>query len=153
MYSPEWLPDGESIIVSALTDRNGGRNNLDLYLVDPYSGTMQAITDAARVDHVAPDISPDGARVAYVARYTNSYQSEIMVLDLEHSASRILRTNLGKGLLISIEWSPDGRRIAFIRADYVTTTQTLYTMSADGGEAQRVDLPCAVVGFSWRPDS
>jgi Tol biopolymer transport system component len=153
VYSPDWLRDGDSILVAALTDRNGARNNLDLYIVDPESGVMQAITDDAAVDHADPNISPDGERIVIAARDTDYRGLRIAVLDLPDGDMRALLAFSDNDILDSIQWSPDGKRIGFVRLNVLTLAQGLYVIRADGGEAHRVDLPCDVVGFSWRPDS
>src|SRR5881628_4260717 len=62
----------------------------------------------------APEISPDGRRVAYTVRETNwdenAYETEIWLADVRTGASRQL-TNAKKSSQ-SPAWSPDGSKLA-----------------------------------------
>jgi len=83
-----------------------------------------------------PQISPDGARVAFVVtrldREANRYRSALWMVDGDGSAEPYRYTN-GGGLDASPRWSPDGTRLAFI-SDRSGKNQ-LHVMPADGGES------------------
>jgi len=101
----------------------------------------------------APEISPDGRRVAYTVRETNwddnAYETEIWLADVRTGSSRQL-TNARKSSH-SPAWSPDGRKLAFLsdRSD----KQQIYVIDPGGGEAEAVTaLDDGVTRFAWSPD-
>ena len=49
-------------------------------------------------------------------------------------------------------WSPDGRKIAFIRANYAGDGWQLYLMNADGSYLHRLVCGVAGQGAAWSPD-
>jgi dipeptidyl-peptidase-4 len=113
-----WSPDGKSVLFSIAGD---------LVLVNPDSGVARAITDSRDVE-LSAQFSPDGRKIAYVR------DGNIHVLDLTTMREQRLTTDgraigpVRNGLpeyIASEEmkrfggfwWSPDNRRIAFIRTD------------------------------------
>ena len=65
-------------------------------------------------DSLSPDISPDGASIAYVAEREGSFDgsSDIVVSSLD--GSRYRRLTKDGAVYAHPRWSPDGREIAFI---------------------------------------
>jgi hypothetical protein len=90
-------------------------------------------------------VSPDGRRLAFIARGTDG-QDQIWVRSLEALDARPLPGTAGvnaRGLF----WSPDSRLIAFEIA------RKLKKVDASGGPAQTVcDLTAALLGGAWAPD-
>jgi Tol biopolymer transport system component len=114
---------------------SGGSEGVSL--ISTASGVTQKVATAYRV--VDADLSPDGRRVAVAGL------KGIWIMDRNGSDARLIldESNLefGAGALA---WSPDGRRLAFIRDD------SLYTISTHGGSVTLVtdhaDAP------AWSPD-
>ncbi|MCL4818135.1 MAG: S9 family peptidase [Vicinamibacteria bacterium] len=103
----------------------------------------------------APQVSPDGTRVAFtVSRYDmgeNRGDTDIHVVPLAGGTPKRLTTN--KASDSSPAWSPDGTRIAFVSRREGDAAGQLYVIPTDGGEAERVtDLPLGVSGPRWLPD-
>lgn len=102
-----------------------------------------------------PQLSPDGARVAFVLkdidREANEYRSAIWIVSTlvgqpEAFTSGARREQLPR-------WSPDGRMLAFV-SDRETARPQLYVMPAEGGEARRLtQLAGGVSEVAWAPDS
>ena len=107
-----------------------------------------------------PTVSPDGGRCAYVLSWIDSETSE--------SRSRIYEVRLTDGPGCAQprpftrgnadthpRYSPDGSRLAFLRADdSPEARRQLWLLRVDGGEAARLtDLPNGVREFVWSPDS
>ncbi|WP_121257643.1 serine hydrolase [Nocardioides ferulae] len=96
-----------------------------------------------------PDLSPDGARVAYVLR-TLDVEDDRNVDQLwtvHTSGDRPARRLTSGPADTAPVWSPDGSRLAFLREGQV------HLLPADGGEAERLtDLPLGAGVPVWSPD-
>lgn len=105
----------------------------------------------------SPTLSPDG-RWAIVSVVEPSYVEASQVNDLwivptdgSVPARRLTNTRGGES---GVEWSPDGRRIAFsARRDGDSTAQVYVLGIADAGEATRVtNVSTGASSPRWRPD-
>lgn len=96
---------------------------------------------------IDPAVSPDGARVAYLASGTSGY--DLFVRGIDDAAPVRLTSNpLSKGHPV---WSPDGKRIAFVAAK--GDAAAIYLVRSTGGTAAKlVDLPSWSFGLDWSPD-
>ncbi|MCM2258026.1 MAG: S9 family peptidase [Vicinamibacteria bacterium] len=115
--------------------------------------TADDIWAVARVG--APQVSPDGTRVAYtVTRYDmdeNRGNADIFVAPVAGGPARRITTN--KASDGSPTWSPDGTRLAFVSRREGDAAGQLYVIPTDGGEALRItDLPLGVSDPRWLPD-
>ena len=102
-----------------------------------------------------PSISPNGRRLAYTQSWVDcgdviEAKSRIVMMDLADGSSR----EFTRGNRDSVaKFSPDGRTLAFLRADGQRGRE-VWVMDADGGEARPLDgAPGKVFEFSWSPDS
>ncbi len=99
-----------------------------------------------------PALSPDGTRIAYVVRTADrdadrDTRSLWLVATSGGPARRLTR---GTADLAPV-WSPDGTRIAFLRA--ADGPAQLWLLPADGGEPEQVTtLPLGAGSPVWRPD-
>lgn len=101
----------------------------------------------------APQISPDGRRVAYTVAEADFQQdafiTQIWIADTADGAAYQL-TRGDKGAS-NPRWSPDGTRLAFTSAR--SGKNQIFVIRPDGGEAQRLtDCESAVESFAWSPD-
>jgi len=107
------------------------------------------------------EVSPDGARVAFVeTRVTadhSGYETAIFLLDLTKAGAQPVELLAGPhdG---SPRWSPDGKTIAFVRLAEKATTPQVYLKMVDGemGEAganpvRITDLPKGAGAPAWSP--
>ncbi len=101
-----------------------------------------------------PSISPNGRRLAYTQSWVDcgdviEAKSRIVMMDLGDGSSR----EFTRGNRDSVaKFSPDGRTLAFLRADGQRGRE-VWVMDADGGEARPLDgAPGKVFEFSWSPD-
>jgi dipeptidyl aminopeptidase/acylaminoacyl peptidase len=99
-----------------------------------------------------PQISADGARIAYVVRQVdtprNRYDSAIWVRESDTAQARSLAQ--GHRTDSSPRWSPEGLRLAFLsRRDGPTQ---IYIANASGSSAQPLASSTGVEFFRWSPD-
>jgi dipeptidyl aminopeptidase/acylaminoacyl peptidase len=102
-----------------------------------------------------PALAPDGQTIAYtVTTYDleeNRGNADIWTLPAAGGTPRRLTTS--KSSDGAPDWSPDGRRIAFVSKRDGDAAAQLYVLSLDGGEAERVtDMPTGVSSPKWLPD-
>ncbi|WP_410590019.1 serine hydrolase [Amycolatopsis sp. lyj-23] len=99
-----------------------------------------------------PAISPDGSRIAYVLRTADRDRDEDarslwLVPTGTGEARRLTRGPAD----LAPSWSPDGTRLAFLRAQ--DGPAQLWLLPADGGEPEQVtSLPLGAGTPVWRPD-
>jgi dipeptidyl aminopeptidase/acylaminoacyl peptidase len=100
-----------------------------------------------------PRISPDGRRAAYVRvwvdRDADAYRTRIAIADMDGAGHRDLTSGVRDG---QPRWSPDGRFLAFARAEGEDPPQ-IWVLPMAGGEAQRLtDLKGGASDPTWSPD-
>jgi dipeptidyl aminopeptidase/acylaminoacyl peptidase len=125
--SPDWASDSRRIVYSS---NETGFNNL--MILDAQTGTRRPLTTGT-IDNLSPKWSPNDAMIAYV-RHENSMFHVYSITVADNLTVRISErdgANGGNaigygGHAISpsgmIEWSPDGKRIAFTHADPARTS-------------------------------
>jgi Tol biopolymer transport system component len=100
-----------------------------------------------------PEISPDGARIAYVRRSfdikTDTRRGAIWLIDRDGSNHRPLAGTAGSQG--SPRWSPDGTRLAFVAADGDGAQIHLHWFR-DGVTARVTNLLQAPSSLAWSPD-
>ena len=155
---PQWTPDGNQVILSrngdiTVVSVDGSQSSWDIHEIRDRLNDRSVRYDA---NH-APNVSPDGAEVAYMRRYsrdaiTTDLQYEIHVVALDGSNIRRLTENDSHEA--SPVWSPDGRRIAYWTDSPEGSDWALMTMDGDGMDKRQivtvefVDPP----PVRWSPD-
>jgi dipeptidyl aminopeptidase/acylaminoacyl peptidase len=128
----------------AMTAQTGGRRLLTL-------------DDLAALREVSdPQISPDGAWVAYAVR-THDVKEDKRVTDIwmtSWDGARTLRVTASKESESKPRWSPDNQHLAFLSSRSVENeADQLWVMNRAGGEAaQATDLKGSVTDYAWSPD-
>ena len=157
--SPSWSPDGKWIVFSSDRDgnRDGNRNNYEIYVMDADGNNQQRLTDNDFYD-THPSWSPDGKRIAFMSRRDGHFigefglSSEIYVMDADGKNTRRLTNNRKRDL--SPSWSPDGKWIVFSadrKGDDVN--HEIYVMDADGKNTRRLtNNRVDDLSPSWSPD-
>ncbi|MDQ6650025.1 MAG: S9 family peptidase [Actinomycetota bacterium] len=102
-----------------------------------------------------PSVSPDGRLVAFALSRADldddAYRGEVYVVPTD--GSRPARPFTHGYADSRPRFSPDGRWLAFLRAEREGKSQ-LHVMASDGGEPRRVaEHALGVESFEWRPDS
>ncbi len=130
---------------------------------DPAPGrfTVDRAVDMTRVG--SPEMSPDGRRVLYTVTELNwednDRDSRLWIADADGSDARPFTAREGDG---SPQWSPDGRWIAFARADDGddedeegdASGRQIWLIRTDGGEARQLTHHASGIrSFRWTGDS
>jgi len=133
-----WIDDtpGEKLVVAS---RSYGDEDYNLYIMEIDGSGSQRLTDNVG-DEFSPEMSPDGNRILFL-QWTQAGRS-LRVLDRVSRQETILPT---KGVDRAI-WSPDGSRIAFVRAG------RLFRMRSDGSEESSITFGTDDRDPYWSPD-
>jgi Tol biopolymer transport system component/predicted Ser/Thr protein kinase len=145
-FSPIWLPDGKSVLFSAVRG-----SNPRLVRRDVATGREEELLPAGGFQ-VAGDVSPDGRTLVYFER-TAKGSFDLWEVSLERGATprRLLEGTLGGTVASAVaRFSPDGRYLAFISSE--SGQREAYLMPFPGpGEKVRVSAEGASV-VRWSPD-
>jgi dipeptidyl aminopeptidase/acylaminoacyl peptidase len=116
-------------------------------------------TDLLKFTWIAdPQISPDGATVAFVKVVVNEKENRYETsLYTTPASGRETPRRLTAGIRDTTpRWAPDGQAIAFVRSiekDGKPQPGQIYLLRMDGGEARPLtDLACGASGPEWSPD-
>jgi eukaryotic-like serine/threonine-protein kinase len=99
-----------------------------------------------------PKISPDGTRLLYLRSGANGQDGDVSVLDLTRGTDT--RLTFTGGNASTPEWSPDGRRFAFVARPNGVAAR-IHLASVDGaGAVDSLDVPGGQGGWitQWKPD-
>ncbi len=135
-----------------------------LWLANPLGGSPRRLTVARpKYGQLQPRWSPDGRRIAYARLHFQSAKSdpdlgELRLVTLGSSASRRLDRAPSRQVDLSPTWSPDGRRIAFVRVNLkcVDTVNACafsetWLVNTDGSGRRRL-AATDIGGAAWSPD-
>jgi Tol biopolymer transport system component len=147
-----WSPNGRAIVfISNRADPKGNTFRLYLSNVTAKSKARELV----RGDDAYPRFSPDGQRIVYFASSLGSTALDVV------DANGLKRHELASGSdivkSIPAAWSPDGRWIAFVRADPAAFDPVYRLWVVGPGRHER--RLAAIVGgnfsqlYAWSPDS
>lgn len=109
---PTLSPDGAQVCVSVSTyDMEENKGRAKLWLLSTYGGEPRPLTEAGEKDG-EPRWSPDGTRIAFVAKRDKDEEPQLWLIAPDGGeARRVTRMPTG---IAGIKWFPDSRRVAFI---------------------------------------
>ena len=116
------------------------------------------LDDLTREHHVSdPEISPDGAWVAYSVRTTDlkDDKRETHIWMTSWDGKETQRLTSGKDSESTPRWSPDGRYLAFLSArGNENEISQVWLLPRSGGEAEKItETKGGVSDYDWAPDS
>lgn len=149
-----WFPDSANFIATDYTSSRPGEEP-SLWMV-PVVGTPRKLLDNA----FAAAVSPDGSRIACVRGALNVNTQggrEIWVMSTDGTASHLVAKGDLTVWVGSVAWSPDSRRIAYIRAPHRASesgeTPSVQVLSLEGQQPSAL-LSDYKLGSAllWMPD-
>ncbi|MFZ0734820.1 MAG: winged helix-turn-helix domain-containing protein, partial [Candidatus Sulfotelmatobacter sp.] len=148
---PTWSPDGRQIAFTRYS-----RTSFSIFTIPALGGTERRLYRGP--NHLGGGLSwsPDGSLIAF----TESYESDptkawISVWSVGDSSIREISLPPPGWIDRSPSYSPDGTRLAFIRAAVAGVSNDLYVMAANGGPAKRLtfDHRPMTGSLAWTSDS
>jgi Tol biopolymer transport system component/DNA-binding winged helix-turn-helix (wHTH) protein len=151
-YSPVWSPDGRF-----LAFLRSAENGQGLYIIPSIGGPERKVASRSGVadnsSRMSVTWSPDGKQLVFTDGKSTQSPSSLFSLNLETLAvQRITTPAPSWDGDYSPVFSPDGKRIAFIR-DVEASLRDVYILPADGGEPTRLTSDNRQVsGLAWSSD-
>ena len=124
--SPEWSPDGRSIIFTSYLNKNP-----DLWLMDLTTQRLFPLSTRTGIN-ASGRYSPDGSLIGL----SMSFEGIPKIYIISTQGQIIKRLTAGRGNDISPTWSPDGSTIAYV-SDQAGSPQ-IYTVPVSGGQPRRL---------------
>src|SRR5215213_2190757 len=98
----------------------------------------------------SPQISPDGSQIVYARRWTDKvndkFETDLWIMGADGSKNRFLT----KGS--SPQWSPDGKRLAYVAPGQPRGAQIFVRWMETGEETQLTRLEGTPSNIQWSPD-
>jgi tricorn protease len=124
----------------------------DLWVMDTVLREPRQITRTPEEER-APVFAPDGRAIYFVSDQEG--QSDIWRAERvrpgdywwRNDRFTLQRVTQDPAVEQDLQWSPDGRRLAFVKG-----RGDLWTIAADGGNAQRVRAGWSLPQYEWSPD-
>jgi Tol biopolymer transport system component len=149
-------PDGKKLVFSGgirVDKDNITSYEVDIYTMPAEGGEPIKITKSPGQDRF-PCWSPDGKSIAFI-RYSDppkdkTYIMNICIVSAEGGEVRQIASESDKVFWSCIDWSPDGKSIA-----YFTEDKTIKAIPAEGGESRvivHVDKLSNHAELAWSPD-
>jgi TolB protein len=145
-FDPVWLPDGQSLVFASDRDRGPGR--LDLYRLWLADRSIERLTNYFQGYAFMPTPSPDGNWLAFVATtfpMQGGWANQVHVLEL---ATRMTWPFDATAPGCWPSWSPDGRSIAHVLTNDVSSTVQVVSSFGDAPDP----LPGEPARWHYYPD-
>ena len=142
-----WTPDGETVIFASTVEGK-------LYKVPASGGPSERIEEAAG-NHHSPAVSPDGARIAFVAE--RGEDVDIIVASLDGTLLRQMTDPGDDGFVANPRWSPGGGQLMWTRwphYDMPWDETSVHVSDATQGSATEIAGGARVANnwSQWSPD-
>lgn len=140
-FDPSYTYGGDRIVYT-----DYGNFDFEVFAIPASGGTPEQLTHTDGLSESDPSLSPDGKTLLYTAFDTENWVNEIYTVPVAGGDPQLIA-----GDAYDPEWSPDGRRIAYLASGRLGGG--LYTVPASGGTPTKVtDDPPSGSGLSWSPD-
>ena len=113
--------------------------------MSPLTGSLRKLHDDAR-DRAA--VSPDNSRIAFIAREL----AQIWVMGAGGEEPRLVRRAEEHATFTSVDWSPGGHRLAYLRQRPSLDEVAIESCDLTGGQPTVIFSNRRLRAFSWMPD-
>jgi TolB protein len=156
-HAPSWSPDGKRIALLSVNITAKPAGASVIYVINADGSRPRVVRSMPHgwPGAGAPSWSPDGKRILYstycwfgnCGQHANGAQ--LFSVGADGTNSRQLTRFAGNA--IGGRWSPDGRKIVFVRNPRIGPTGEVYTMNSDGTALRRVTtgLELGARGPDW----
>ncbi len=146
---PQWAADGKNIVCAAEPPQDPQHPLLggEIFAVRPTDGVARQLTEHDGPDE-APVVSPDGSRIAWVARepVTQTYSlSRLYVMNADGTRDKLLTGSMERDAH-SPQWSTDSRTVYFLSED--SGASQIYAARNDGTVHPVTKGPSRILDFS-----
>lgn len=128
-----WSPDGK---VLAFSDRTSSNEPTSIYFLSLDSLAIRKLTSPLLPGDYNPAFSPDGQTLAF----NRGSQGVTSIYTLPVAGGEERRLISGSQYGWGLAWTADGRDIVFGRAGWLAKSGWLWKISAQGGEAERLQF-------------
>jgi len=131
----DWFPDGSQLLVNAL-DRDGKSVE---WVIPTLGGRPRVLLD----DGIVATISRDGRHLAFLRRDPQSQLTDIWCSGPNGEDPRRLVASDSSGIITTwATWSPDGRRVAYVRGSSLSGAEQYWIETCDlSGRTRRAYTP------------
>jgi Tol biopolymer transport system component len=140
---PAYSPDGQTIAFSR--DTIGFGSGQGLWLIRPQGTGLHPVPGG--VGGITPSFSSDGQFICYAAA------DGIRRIPTAGGAPRLVARGAFGWQFTQPAWSPDGKRIAFVRHDSATTCSLCYMAGTGGAISVLTSAPVNIECPTWSTDS
>jgi eukaryotic-like serine/threonine-protein kinase len=146
----DWFPDGSRLLIT----RRDEHGKASLWSISVFGGSPHALAD----DAFGGSVSPDGAHIAFRrvdAGYDGSRGGEEWVMRSDGAGPIKVAADRSDGSWLGAStWSPDGKRIAYIRANWANPQNSFVEVNDwQNARAETVFSDNRLTrGLHWLPD-
>jgi len=147
--TPGWLPDGKTFVANLI---DGDAASASSVWVSNAEGPPRRIREGAR----AYSVSPDGSWIAFATDGDRMGDRAVWLMHVDgEGAHKIFDAARGTRISGSVSWSPDSRRLAYLRIDHNGAPVAIDTRDISGSAATEVFRPGGsdlLLGPAWLRD-
>jgi hypothetical protein len=158
LSAPDWSPDGRRLVFVGLAGASSEAEPKysDLFMVGIDGSGLANLTESPTISESTPSWSPDGDVIAY-RRNEGNISDSIQLIDSTGRSAGTVFDDSDAGEIGEIDWSPDGRLIAFTSSLALTDSDIegnldVWTVRVDGTQLTNLTTDGAS-GISWQPVS